>query len=489
MVKNSLQRDFALREDFFSNRSSAIFPIYFRSKKNDLILSWLNYWTIKNNIDENSISINVRIYTNDGILVTRKRLILEHTTNSLSVRSLLLEEQFEGMVEIEIISTENIRYSFPAIMGFYKTGSLYSCVHSAGRYKGSDENQSESRTEETNWNCKFNNDVTPFFHYVNGSADTELRLKIYLKTEKGMTISTAFIHDKMRAFGSKIYFIDEIIKNTKFDDSMFIGVECNNNSVFRRMVVGNYHKSLQHMEVTHSFQKQELRDYCPKNDFGAESLLSLYSDSNLSLTARIFPTNCDGQFLVKESSQIYNSTTLGEPKDTSLISNGYGLIELERGVQLKVLWLYGETVPSRLNCSFSYKVKNCDSRFSTDIATGAKSSVYPPKYSHWGSGVYGNGYDFVLLVRNLNHNLDALDAKGTLSVFGLAFDFQTELELRGNSSISVLLSGLLPKDRSGVFLEREVIFTWFLKLDKPTSETFWISFRRRDGCVLGDHGF
>ena len=60
-MKNTLEKDFKLRKSFFSNRASAIFPIYFLSHENDLILSWLNYWKIKNNIPSNTITINLRL--------------------------------------------------------------------------------------------------------------------------------------------------------------------------------------------------------------------------------------------------------------------------------------------------------------------------------------------------------------------------------------------------------------------------------------------
>jgi len=489
MNKNTLHKDFNLRKDFFSNRSSAIFPIYFQSKKNDLILSWLNYWVIKNDMNHSSLAVVIRIYDYDGALFTRAQINLEENNNALSVRSFLQEEIFEGMVEIEIISTDNIRFTFPAIIGLYKTGSLYSCVHSAGRYKGTDENHTESITEETNWTCKFSPDITPFFHYVNGNQDKEVNLKVNLKSKEGITSSSIEINEHMKSFSSKVYFVDEIMPNISIENGMFISVECSNDSVFRRMVVGNYHKTLKHMEVTHSFPKQELKDYCPKNENGAESFLALYNDHALDLTARVFPTNYPGEFMVNESNQSYQDQALDIEQKSKFLPKGYGLIDMETETRTKVLWLKGVSVPSRLNCNFLYKVKGVNSIFSTDIATGAKSSVYPPKHSHWGSGVMGNGYDFVLMIRNLNHNRDCTIAKGTLSVFGFPFEIEHKVEINADSSSSIRLSDILDKKFNDSLTHSEVIFTWFLKLDQPNSETFWVSFRRDDGCIVGEHGF
>lgn len=489
MKTNSLQKDFILRKDFFANRSSAVFPIYFRSKRNDLVLSWLNYWTIKNGIKSSNLAVNIRIYDYLGTLFLRTQVELEEQNNTLSVRSFLDREVFEGMIEIEIISTENIRFTFPAIIGFYKTESLYSCVHSAGRIKGPDENHSEVATEETNWNCKFTNDTTPFFHYINGETDTVVKLKVNLKNDEGNTVSYVNISEKMNAFGSKIFFIDKIMPDIRFHEGMFVSVECFNDSVFRRMVVGNYYKSLKHMEVTHSFPKQNLMDYCPKQKCGAESFLALYNDPNLSLTARVFPTNCQGDFLVNESNQSFSSNALDDENKSSFLPRGYGFIVLEKEARSKVLWLYGETVPSRLNCNFIYKAKDSMSPFSTDIATGAKSSVYPPKYSHWGSGLFGNGYDFALMIRNFKHNHDSSIAKGKLLIYGLETLIKHTIQINAEASHSFLLSDMIDSKLAGKFSNKEVIFTWFLKLDQPYSETFWVSFRRIDGAIVGDHGF
>lgn len=489
MKQNSLQQDFELRQDFFTNRASAIFPIYFRSEKNDLILSWLNYWLVKNQLDPSGLAVNIRIYDCMGILHARTNVELQEFNNAFSVRSCIKQELFEGMIELEIISIYNIRFTFPAIVAFYKTGSFYSCVHSAGRLKNTDEEHSDSITEETNWSCKFSSTITPFFHYINGNTDKEVSLRVNLKSEDGVTISAIDVSKKFNAFGSKVFFIDDLIPNALAKEDMFISVECSNNQVFRRMVVGNYHKTLEHMEVTHSYPHQKSRDYCPTNKHGAESFLALYNDCNLSLTARIFPTNCGNDFLVKESNQEYGSFGLGDEKDSRFLQDGYGKVELDEEARSKILWLYGDSVPSRLNCNFIYQVKNSNSPFSTDIATGAKSSVYPPKFSHWGSGVFGNGYDFTLMIRNVNHNRDCTIAKGTLAVYADEFTLEQPIEINADSSSSFLLSDFLEERILDSLLGKEVIFSWFLKLDQPHSETFWVSFRKRDGCIVGEHGF
>jgi hypothetical protein len=485
---NSLNQAFKDRKSFYANRTSAIFPVYFKSVKNDLILSWLNYWTIKNKIDAKSIVVNLRIYTSDGVMILREILQLQAENNSISIRSFISQSVFSGMVEIEIVSASNLAFTFPAIIGFYKSGTLYSCVHSAGRFRGSDENQTPIVTEETNWTCKFDQHITPFFHYVNGNRNENPKLIINLYTIKGECVKSIKITESFNAFASKMYFIDELFPNFIFEYGMYVGVVCSNDSVFRRMVVGNYHKLLDHLEVTHSFPKQTFNDFCPQNLNGHESFLAMYSDKSLNLKCRIFPTNCSNNFKILEGTQSFSDSTIVKLEETAKLPDGFGLLEQPKDVRLSLFFFNGLKVPSRLNTNFLYTVRDVNSNFSTDIATGAKSNVYPPKFTHWGSGVFGNGYDFVLMIRNVNHNFDATNAKGKLVFYGLDECIEHEIEIFGQAASKVTLSELMAND-SLINSPKVRIFSWLMRLDQPNCETIWVSYRLADGCVFGEHGF
>ena len=176
-MRNNLEKDFKLRKSFHTNRSSAIFPILFFNKSNDFYLSILNYWSIKNNIDTNTLVINLRIYDQNGYLVKRDDYKNISQNLLISIRKYITQAKFSGMVEVEIISTSNLRFNFPALTGFYKSRSLYSCVHSAGRIKGAEEVHSSKKVEETNWSCKFEKNITPFFHFINSSKKKMINFK------------------------------------------------------------------------------------------------------------------------------------------------------------------------------------------------------------------------------------------------------------------------------------------------------------------------
>ena len=102
-----------------------------------------------------------------------------------------------------------------------------------------------------------------------------INFKINLYSPSGILVKKKNIKKDFNPFSSEIFFIDNIFSHTKLKSKCFVGVSCEDDEVFRRMVVGNLHKKLNHLEVTHSFSWQTSLDYCPKNKNGYESFSDL----------------------------------------------------------------------------------------------------------------------------------------------------------------------------------------------------------------------
>jgi hypothetical protein len=493
-----LKDAFEARVDFYSNRSSCIFPIYFKDTKNDLHIVFLNYWTIKNNIPKENLVVNFRIYNSEGSLVKRHTVFELSYHNQFSIRDILSELNqsfFEGMVEVEIISTQNLRFSFPGIVGIYQADDLFSVVHSAGRIKNSDEVQTISYTHETNWNCKFSEEITPFFHYFNGhSRPTEANLKVCLRSQTGNIIEEKMIGiEEMNPFSSNFFFADELFTKNKLKEGNFISVLVEHGATFPRLVVGNYFKKLFHMEVTHSFPIIEKKDYCPseKKD-QIPSIINCYTSPELSLAINVFPTNCEGSFKGLFFNQKFNQKILS-PKNvvrdfsTNLFSNPVKE-KLDDDERFLAIQLHGEIIPSRLNTSFIYKVKGSDSKFSTDIASGAKPCVTPPKHRHWGHGFVENGYDTSILIRNNSHNpATTKSGNGLLTIYSSNKKFEMKFQINAESSTSISLLENF-KDLETSQEKKPNFLSFILEMDIPTCETFWISYRIDDGAIFGEHG-
>ncbi len=495
----NLKKSFAQRESFFCNRSSCVFPIFFKNVFNDLHIVFLNYWTIKNKIPANKLALNFRIYDNTGSLIKRHTELNFKNHNQFSIKEIIgdkLQTNFEGMVEVEIISSENLKYSFPGIIGIYQSGEYFSTVHSAGRIKNTDEAHLTSYTHETNWTCKFSEQTTPFFHlFIGNKKPVSPIIKVFLRSKTGEIIQKKIINiSHMESFSSNLFFADEIFDKDNLQQDNFISVMVEHGSTFTRMVVGNYFKQLYHLEVTHSFQFIEKNDYCRAEEVTQiPSILNCYTDKNLTLTVRVFPTNCTGSFKTVLNSQEFDSTSLKSlniEKEYSTGPKRFSIQEtLENNEKFRVFHFYGDEIPSRINASFLYKVKNKNSNFSTDIASGAKSCVYPPKYRHWGHAYLENGYDTVILIRNNSHKpLETKSGIGTLTIYSQEEIFVIKFEINAESSFGISLGeNIRPVYKD---LNRYPNFlSWIIELDISTCETFWISYRITDGAIFGEHGF
>ena len=495
----NLKEAFDQRDTFFSNRSSCIFPIYFTNFDNDLHIVFLNYWTLKNKIPANKLILNFRIYDSHGSLIKRQTESNFGNHNQFSIRGILGDKpqsSFQGMVDVEIISTENLRFSFPGIVGIYQSGELFSAVHSAGRIKNTDEAQLTTYTQETNWTCKFSQTTTPFFHFFIGNKKPlNKTIKAFLKSKTGETIQEKIIDiSDMDSFASKLYLAEDLFEKENLKQDNFISVLVEHGSTFPRMVVGNYFKSIHHFEVTHSFPLIEKNDYCRAEEVNQiPSMLNCYTDKNLTLTTKIFPTNCAGVFKGVVNRQEFDEESLKNKKIEKKYSTSHlsSPIEETLGEDDKFLAIHfiGEEIPSRFNASFIYKVKGTNSNYSTDIASGAKSCVYPPKFRHWGQAYIDHGYDTSILIRNNSHKpTETKNGNGVLTIYSSEEMFTIKFDIKAESAVSIsLLEHFSPVYKTPKKYPN--FLSWIIESDVPTCETFWISYRKADGAIFGEHGF
>ena len=373
-MKKKINNFISLKDGFKSVQkkshyiASGVFPVII-SKYNDLNLVFFNYWKNKNKIDRKNIRFYIKIYNLSGDLLCHYGSKISKFHNQHSIKSILKNENvkfsnFTGSVNVEILSLEKLSYPFPAITGIYNSNNIYSSVHSAGRLKNNSEPHEVMYTEETNWTCKFEKSVTPFFHYFVGNQkpfQKYITVKILDKNSKIKKEKKISIED-INIFGSKVFFIREIFKKNNFLNTDFVSVEVEHNSVFPRMIVGNYYSKKNFYEVTHSFPKITKQDYCPLNKkYTFQSKMLGYTNKDLNLKLKIFPTSCEGNFIgetfVKKFDEDFLKTTKNKLNFSNKSLRRENVITLENTEELKSVKLQGSKIPSRLNTSFIYKVK------------------------------------------------------------------------------------------------------------------------------------
>ena len=503
VVNQDLKKTFENIKKANSNRASAIFPAYLGLDQ-DTYIVFLNYWEIKNKSDLSNMNFSLTLRDEAGQLIDRQTIENIKSHNEISVKGLGLSKTldlslgFQGSVELNIISVKNIRFSFPAVIVAYRSGDLVSCVHTAGRIKNYDEVQNTSYSEETNWNCKIGKDVTPFFHYFIGpSVPKSTELEATLRHPDGIPIKTVSLNIRdMSAFSSRTYFCDELFGAENFVPDAFVSVKVEHNSVYPRLVVGNYFKNKKFFEVTHSYPYITENDYCPNEeatDF--QSVICGFSSKELALSMRSYPTFCDTEMSVDVYQQEFGQDLLQQSNKQPLIANvskflsGAGTVSLEEEDEFLAICLRGEKVPTRMTMSYQFSVKNIKSPFSTDISDGAKACLFPPKHSFWGHGAIGRNFDTCIFLRNKSHTPKKTEAsKGILTVFGDQFEEKYEIDIGAETMRSIQISDLLRSRK--IQLPSEIKFvSWFLNMNQPTCDTFFIGYDKVSGNTFGDHGF
>ena len=493
-----LKKSFDARKSAVTNRASAVFPVYIR-KNTDLHIVCLNYWKIKNNISPEDITFNIRIYDNEGALTNLFTCEKLNDHNQFSIKEMLQLNKFDGTAHVEILSIKNLRFPFPGIIGIYQSNDLFSAVHSAGRIKNTEEIQKVSYTNETNWVCKRDDHVTPFFHFFNGPnipSKKTIKVEVHNYSDNNILISKDIDISDIPEFGSKIFLLDEIFKDFVFKDNYYVSVLVEHNSAFPRLVVGNLHKEDDFLEVTHSFPVIEEIDHVTvdQSKFDYESILCGFTSKDLTLDMRVFPTNCDGSFTAKYFSQKFGEDQLvfnGQEKqfnqgELSKVQD----FKLSDNEQFLTVGLTGRSVPSRLNSTLIYKVKNQGkAKYNTNIARGSIASVYPPRYRQWGHGYLGDSYETVILIRNSSHK-PTFTAKttGKLSLYANDIKIEHEFSVEPESSIVINLSEVIGKNHTS-FYKSGNFMSWFIEATESYCDSHWISYRKSDGAIFGDHSF
>ena len=155
-----------------AHRSSAVFPLFVDST-HDTILTFDNYWVLKNKLNPDNLKICVLFCDLNGNRLKRLALDSFADTYNLSAKEILetrdRDEQY-GSIEIEITSSENLRMPFPAVNAYYRGESSLSIVHSSYRYRNDDEALDFAHSDQSNFLVSHNKDWAPWLFLIGDEA-------------------------------------------------------------------------------------------------------------------------------------------------------------------------------------------------------------------------------------------------------------------------------------------------------------------------------
>ena len=117
-------------------RSSAVFPVRVEHGELDTIITFMGYWLLKRSLQEVTVILTLRD-KNGHVLRAESILIDEVKAYAFSINSMLnaidsAAESFLGSIEMEIFSSRDMVFPYPAITMAFRSRMGFSFVHTCG---------------------------------------------------------------------------------------------------------------------------------------------------------------------------------------------------------------------------------------------------------------------------------------------------------------------------------------------------------------------
>ena len=485
----SLTKDFKKRASWINNRASCIFPVFI-GEFHDTHLVFQNYWGWKNNIKKVFCILRLRNSLGENVLSTEIE-IKNH--NEIKVSNLIDDKTLinEGTAEIEIISPENLGYPFPAILAFYVTKDQKSVVHAAGRILNSNEIFNKENWKESNFTTTLEKDFSPFISLFYGQyVKNTSEIKLIFKDNKNnkMLINKNYLLSP-KPFGSEVLYIKDLLSSNEINiigkKKFYIIFETEIKGIFGRFVVGNFHTPSNQHFTTHSFQyiNPESQDRVYSSEDECSTFIPIFNKKPLRASITSFPTNIQENLalkiskgkideILKPTGDYINIQTGGhDAKVFEYKLNEDGFIKLES---------YSDA-PSRINANYNFSLEN--SLHSTDLATGFKAKIYPPKLNHWGSSILEKDWKTIIFVRNLSHKKNSNEAICSFEGFHNEQIIKKEIVVKSESC------NVIELDSNDFIKHSGNYFSWKINSLEVTLEVFWVSYNSHTGAICAEHSF
>ena len=299
-------------------RSSAIFPVI-NNNYLETNVTFMGYWLLKRNISEVSILVTLR--DNKGKIIKRKTIMVDQIKSyKVEIRKLINKKNFEfiGSVELEVFSSRDMVYPYPAFVLNYLSQKSSTFVHSCGRIYNNFEDlnsNSDIHVPESGFDIIPNIGFLPYFAFVNGEFGAFKKiLKLEIINFKGKKLRKKILINKLRPLETKfIFFLTE--KETFFLEGKKGTVKIFHDfkGFFPRFICGNMKKDNSIFSLTHTYydtsnnykdsfwlnpDKKNLHDsiitfpiFYKKKEYTDLVLYPIYPKSNIKFDLEIYNPN------------------------------------------------------------------------------------------------------------------------------------------------------------------------------------------------------
>lgn len=369
-------------------RSSAIFYVR-QSAEISTTISFMNYWKAKRGID---VAVIATTRTMDGSLIGRNRLRFSEgeVINFLPV----LDGVDEGSVEIEIISTENLVFPYPALMALYETPTSISMVHSYARVYSRhemEENKTVTRGEESNWTLRDGDAVRSFGVFHNGaSIQPAQQLHLTVRSLDGrrrdvdINIAALAPYESFKLVpADHIHDLSAFLEGSPGQATLSFQLR----ESFTRMMVGNERIDRSDFQVTHSdfnFNRHKT-DSVGQSDLAG--FLRVPELRGLERWVVVYPEQDPGKYCVTDGRNEHDFNS-GEPLQIP-VENGHAIFVFNR---------IDGALPTRINTGIGCMAS--PDRLPSEPSLGVMHGEVPAKRMTWGPCAVSDELDTDIVVHS-----------------------------------------------------------------------------------------
>ncbi len=382
-------------------RSSAVFPVI-QNKKYFTRIMFMGYWLVKRNITEIGLLYTLR--NKKGTIIARKYLLID-AAKAFNIEIAEFKEEiqkqddvndFTGSLELEIFSTKDLVFPYPAFVLVYYNDHFSTAVHTAGRIYNDLEDlkvNEEYKVRESGFDIYGEDKYEPFIALTNGPVKNEKPTLHYkVNNSDGVEFEGVFSIPPLEVFETTFIKLKEYIDLKKMLSGKSGAIKFGHNfeGFFPRFVVGNFDTRAHAISITHSYyDSSELKDnksYWNRIDenFDDSSVaVPLYLENDFYTHLALYPIFSPSDFTL--SFDFYDQEgklkgSLAQYTPVRSADNKYELIDFNKivanenlntsvikSVNIKCNWEDKTKIPTRVKFGMNVGMNNKEVNFPSNI--------------------------------------------------------------------------------------------------------------------------
>ena len=500
-------------------RGSTIFSIiesdYISTK-----ITFLGYWLLKRNIKEVGIVLSLRDEFGT-LLCCQKKTINEAKAFKVDVIDILEtvnwdnSKDFIGSLEIEVFSSQDMFFPYPAFCVVYHGEDFSSSVHSVGRIYNDIEDMLENTSvsvPETGFDICSGEGFEPFFTFTNGAVENSNGIVNYRIVGSSEIVEGSFELGVLKPFETKFVTLKDYIDLEKIlgGEKGAISLDHNFQGFFPRFLCGNFENDRKSVSITHTFYDSTSIDtddaYIsapPENLYHSSKLLPFFGTNGAYTQLVLYPCSSPSSFNLNLHYFDNSGLQIGDVRVGENIKNTKGLYEIfdfgkiaeANGIfvnniaSVKFISEFTNKIPSRLKMGLNVGVKGkqnqlpCNICFAPDVADEKK--LVKPSTFRW-LPLVNKGNSTVVITNSGTEKIYERTAQVKVSFFRSRDDKCLVRDISiGPNKVHVI--ALDSDDELRIFLGDDI--GWVSALADNGFVESWYFDICESGSVAADHGF